>query len=166
MAYVYIDGKVKYPQCFEFNRDMGKNLDEGSDIRNKIEADQGHYLAQFYPDGGHAALKKAGIPSTGMLGQLYKTDQDGNEYYKCKRPHFNPRLEDRETGEKGIVMGPPNVGQVIDGEWVEWNPQEDGLIGNDSTVRMKFNVWKDRIVTWEGMQVVEHIPFEVEEEVF
>lgn len=162
MSNKFFEGTVEYFRGFEDNRDMGQNLPEGSDTRNKIENDQGHYVANFYPDGGHQELIDAGIPNKGLLGQLFKTDADGREFYKLKRKHFNPALTDRETGEKGIVQGPPYTIVIEDGEKRDWDQDKDGLIGNGSRVQVKVNVWQDKIVTWVATKVVDLVEYNPE----
>jgi len=157
--FVDFEGTVSYAKVFEQNRDMGTNLPEGSDARNKIEAEQGHYVANvFITKETKKAMIAAGVPNKGMVGQLFKEDDDGNLFYKCKRPHFNPRLK---VAEGGMVMGAPKVVYTNDeGENAVWDFETDGFIGNESLVKVRLDVWEGKIVTLHAIKVLELVEFE------
>jgi len=164
MAFVYVEGTVQFAKVFEGQQDLGANLPEGSDQRNKLESIQGQFVMNLFMDKD--TKKKAvadGIPTKGMTGQLWKEDDEGNIYYKCTRKHFNPKFTDRDTGEQGVIMGPPKVlMQEEDGGVRAWDKTTDGAIGNGSTVVVKFNVWQDKICEMEAIKVVEHVKWEPE----
>jgi len=157
--YVYVDGKAFYAKLKPENRDTGANLPEGSDQRNKIEEVQGYYVMnlQVTPEAKKKAIAD-GIPNKGMTGQLWKEDEEGNPYYKAKRAHFNPKFTDRETGEQGVVMGPPDVLLVQDGKNVPF----DGLIGNESDVTVKFSVWDEKKVEMLAVRINDLVEYESE----
>lgn len=176
---VYFPAKARWAKLRPADRDIGKNLPEGSDTRLKIEAEQGHYLLNAYIDRDtKKAMIDLGIPNKGMVGQLFKEDDTGELWYKCKRPHFNPRLKNRDTGEMGVVNGAPVVYktshggvtvvnnkpifQEEDATLIEWDWEEDGLIGNDSDIIVKLDVWDGKIVTFEGIIVVNHVKYEAQ----
>ena len=150
MAYVDFEGTAKFAKVFEHNRDMGENLMDG-DQKDKILAEQGHYILTV---GITPETKKQmiadGVPNKGMVGQLFKEDDEGNLSYKCKRPHFNPRLN---RGE-GEVMGAP---VVMDAENNEWD--EEVLIGRDSKLKVRVDVWDGKIVTLHAVKVQELVEF-------
>jgi len=161
MATVYIEGTAQYARVFEGDQDLGKNLPEGSDQRNKLESIKGQYVINLFVT--KEAKKKAiadGIPNKGMTAQLWKEDAEGNLYYKCTRKHFNPKFTDKTTGEQGVVMGPPVIVKDTPEGVKPWDKDTDGLIGNGSTVVVKFNVWEDKIAEMMAIKVVEHVPYE------
>jgi len=164
MAFVYVEGTTQFAKVFEGQQDLGANLPEGSDQRNKLESIQGQYVMNLFMT--KEAKKKAiadGVPNKNMTGQLWKEDDEGNIYYKCTRKNFNPKFTDRDTGEQGVVMGPPKVlMQTEDGGVRAWDKTADGAIGNGSTVVVKFNVWQDKICEMEAVKVVEHVKYEPE----
>ena len=163
MAYVYVEGTVKHTKVFEGQQDMGLNLPEGSDQRNKIESLKGQFVMNLYMD--KATKKKAiadGIPDKGMTGQLWKETDDDEIYYKCTRKNFNPKFTDKVTGEQGVLMGPPKV-LMAEGEGHrDWDRETDGIIGNGSKVIVKFNVWQDKISEMDTIKVIDHVKFEPE----
>lgn len=162
---VYVEGIAMYARTTEEGRDMGKNLPEDSDQRRKIEECDGIYVLDLYVT--EEAKKQAvadGLTTKGMTGQLWKENADGEPYYKCKRKHKNPKFTDRDTGEQGVVMGPPKVVlQTEDGN-VEWDYDEMGIIGNNSRVIVKFDAWQDKIIEMEAIKVLEHVPYEGNQE--
>jgi hypothetical protein len=166
MAYVYVEGTTEYAKIFDGQQDMGANLPEGSDQRVKLEAIQGQFVMNLHMT--KEAKKKAvadGIPTKGMTGQLWKETDDGDIYYKCTRKNFNPKFLNKETGEQGVLMGPPMVlMQLEDGSTRAWNQAEDGFVGNGSTVVVKFNVWEDKICEMVAIKVVDHVKFEPEQQ--
>lgn len=150
---IYVTGEARWAKLMESNRDKGENTTD-PDVKRKLEEVQGQYLLDLYVS--HDEVKKAGVPDKGLIGQLYKTNQDGEEFYKCKRGHYNPKFKEGER-----VQGPPKVlKEAEDGSFVDWDWQEDGLIGNGSKVKVKFDVWDNKIVTMEAVAVLEHVPFE------
>lgn len=150
MAYVDFEGTAKFAKVFEHNRDMGENLMDG-DQKNKIVAEQGHYLltVEITPETKKQMIA-AGVPNKGMVGQLFKEDDEGNLSYKCKRPHFNPRIN---RGE-GKVMGAP---VVMDADNREWD--EETLIGNGSKLKVRLDVWEGKIVTLHAVKVIELVEY-------
>ena len=153
--YVYLTGKAQYARLREDNRDMGANLPEGSDQRNKIEAEDCHYIMNLLvtPEAKKQAIAD-GVPNRGMMAQLWKEDAEGNPYYKCKRVHKNNKLKDRETGEFGVIFGPPKV-LIVNAEGKNEPFNDD--IGNDSVTTVKLSVYDDKIVTMEAVRVDELI---------
>jgi len=159
MATVYMHGKARYAKVFEHNRDMGENLQPG-DQKDKIELTQGQYIVDLVvtPEEKVKAISN-GIPDKGMIGMRWKTNNDGEAFYKASRKHFNPNMTDRDTGEKGVIQGPPQIMKKVDGENVKWDFDEDGFIGNDSEVVLKMNVWQDKIVDLQAILVLDHVEF-------
>jgi len=155
MAYVDFEGTVSWFKGFESNRDMGENLEEGSDTRNKIELEQGHYLCNVYitPETKEQMIAD-GVPNSGMVGQLFKEDKEGNLFYKCKRPHFNTKVNQGE----GKVFGAPIT---VDADGYQWDPET--LIGNGSTVKIRLDVWEKKIVTWHATKVLDLVEYEADE---
>jgi hypothetical protein len=146
MANVDFEGTVKFAKVFESNRDMGENLQDG-DLKNKIVAEQGHYVltVDITPET-KAKMIADGVPTKGLVGQLFKQDDQGNLSYKCKRPHFNPRLNKGE----GEVMGAPVVMDAASDLW-----DESVVIGKDSKLKIRLDVWDDKIVTLQAVRVLE-----------
>ena len=101
-----------------------------------------------------------GIPNKGLQAQLFKTNKEGKDFYKATRPHFNPKFLNQETGEQGVVMGAPDMLKLVDGEYLPWSWDEDGLIGNGSKATVKFDVWDGKITTMEKVCVTEHLVYE------
>lgn len=163
----YIDfiGKAQWAKLREEDRDLGQNLPEGSDQRVKLEACQGMYVMNVIID---AATKKQmiadGVPNKGMTGQLFKEDDEDNKFYKCTRRHFNPKFKDKDTGEEGVVVGAPKVFKEVDGANVAWDFEEDGLIGNDSVVKVRLAVSElsngGYISEMIAVKVLEHVVYE------
>ena len=142
--FVDFEGTAKFAKVFEHNRDMGENLEDG-DQKSKIVDEQGHYVLNVYitPETKKQIIAD-GVPSKGMVGQLFKEDNEGNIFYKAKRPHFNPRIQG------GKEMGPP---VVMDAESVAWDDQV--LIGNGSKLKVRLDVWDSKIVTLHAVKVLE-----------
>ena len=158
---VYVECELEWTKLQEEDRDMGSNLMEGSDQRNNIEAKQGLYIVNCVID--EAAKSKMiadGIPNKGLQAQLFKTNKDGKDFYKATRPHFNPKFFNKETGEQGVVMGEPAVLKLVDGEYINWDWDDDGLIGNGSKATVKFDVWDGKITTMEKVLITEHLKYE------
>ena len=163
MAIIYVTGTAQFAKVFEGQQDLGANLPEGSDQRNKLESCKGQFVMNLFMDKD--TKKKAiadGIPTKGMTGQLWKETDDGEIYYKCTRKNFNTKFTDKVTGEQGVLMGPPKVFMQEENGIREWNLETDGAIGNGSTVVVKFNVWQDKICEMEAVKVVEHVKYEPE----
>jgi hypothetical protein len=156
---VYVPCKLAWAKLREVDRDTGKNLPDG-DMKRKIEADQGHYLVNCLIDTDtKAAMIRDGIPSKGMQGMLFKTDADGNLFYKAKRPHYNSKLYD-EHGNQGVIMGPPKiVVEDAEGNNRLWDWDEDGLLGNETEAVVKFDVWDGKIITLEAVKVTKHVEY-------
>lgn len=156
MAYVDFEGTASWFKGFESNRDMGENLEEGSDTLAKIEAEQGHYVCNVYitPETKKEMIA-SGVPNSGMVGQLFKEDKEGNLFYKCKRPHFNTKVNQGE----GKVFGPP---VTVDAEGNEWGANTP--IGNGSKVKIRLDVWDRKIVTWHATKVLELVEYEPDED--
>jgi len=164
MATIYVTGTAQFAKVFEGQQDLGANLPEGSDQRNKLESCKGQFVMNLFMDKD--TKKKAiadGIPTKGMTGQLWKETDDGEIYYKCTRKNFNTKFTDKVTGEQGVLMGPPKVFMQEDNGIREWNLETDGAIGNGSEVVVKFNVWQDKISEMEAIKVVNHVKYEPEE---
>ena len=162
MAIIKIeDLPIKWAKLTYEDRDMGP--EDGSETGDKITAKQGQYTVQLMlTDEKKQEMIDAGIPTKGMIGQNFKTDNDGQQYYNAKRGHFNPYFTDEKTGEKGVVVGPPKVFTMVDGEAVDWDWDNDGKLGNGTVVTAKFNLYKPKnIVEIVALLVTEHVPYEV-----
>ncbi|NRB01436.1 MAG: hypothetical protein HRU32_16785 [Rhodobacteraceae bacterium] len=146
MAFVDFEGKAMFAKVFERNRDMGENLPDG-DQKNKIALEQGHYVmnVKITPETKQQMISE-GVPTKGMVGQLFKEDDEGNLFYKCKRPHFNPRINKGEGG----VMGAPTVMDSNNDPW-----DSDVNIGNGSDVKVRLDVWEKKIVTMHAVKVLQ-----------
>ena len=142
--FVDFEGTAKFAKVFEHNRDMGENLEDG-DQKSKILVEQGHYVLNVYisPETKKQMIAD-GVPNKGMVGQLFKEDNEGNTFYKAKRPHFNPRIQG------GKEMGPP---VVMDSDTCPWDDQV--LIGNGSKLKVRLDVWDSKIVTLHAVKVLE-----------
>jgi len=161
---VYVECLLEWAKVRPEDRDMGPQ--DGSDMAKKFDETEGQYVVNCVINSEQKAKMIAdGIPNRGMMAQLFKTDKEGKDFYKAKRPHKNPKLTDRETGE-ALIMGPPTILKEQDGEYTPWDWDEDGLIGNGSKATIKFDVWDGKIVTMEKIAVTEHVPFLTEEPVF
>lgn len=157
---IYLEGEARYAKVFEDNRDMGENLPEGSDQRNKIESTEGQYVIDVMvtPEAKAKAIAD-GIPTKGMIGMLWRTDAEGNDVYKAKRKHYNPNMFNKETDEKGVIQGPPVIKKATEDGLADWDFEQDGFIGNGSKVVLKMAVWEGKIVDLKAIKVVEHVEF-------
>lgn len=161
---IYIKGKARYLR--PYFRDTGENLDEGSDIKAKLDRTDGIYSTMVKlpfdnRDDAEEYLNELGVPTDGMMGNLLKRikNDDGSVdiVYKVTRPHMEPSFEDS-------YMGPP---KVINSEGGKWD--EEVLIGNDSDITVKVNVWKGSKATkvrWEALRVDELVEYTPEGEAF
>ena len=152
--FVDFEGTIGFAKIFEGNRDMGDNLPDGEQ-KEKIDAEQGHYVCNVYiTKETKKEMKAAGIPDGSMT--MFKMDDDDNHFFKCKRPHFNPKLL---VDEGGKLMGPPAVVYLDDeGNNQPWDFDENGYIGNGSKVKVRVDVWKNTracIVTLHAVKVIE-----------
>ena len=158
---VYVECELEWTKLREEDRDMGTNLMEGSDQRNNIEAKQGLYIVNCVIDeDAKSKMIADGIPNKGLQAQLFKVSKEGKDFYKATRPHVNPKFFDKETGTQGVVMGAPAVLKWVDGEYINWDWDDDGLIGNGSKATVKFDVWDGKITTMEKVLITEHLIYE------
>ena len=138
---------------------------EGSDQRNNIEAKQGLYGVNcVIDDAAKSKMIADGIPNKGLQAQLFKVSKEGKDFYKATRPHLNPKFYDKNTGKQGVVMGAPAVLKMVDGEYINWDWEADGLIGNGSKATVKFDVWDNKITTMEKVLVTDHLKYEANNE--
>lgn len=153
--------KIRWAQLSEQARDEGPK--DGSDLAKKIESQGGLYKALLVMDDQTKEfLLSKGVSNKGMHGQLWGTDEEGNITYKVKRPHINPNLKD-DNGDP-LYMGPPTVlFDNGDGTNRPWDWSEDGLIGNDSEVKVRLDVYSKEgrnINTLELVKVTDLVPYE------
>ena len=156
---VYLRGKAHYLRPYHL--DLGENLEEGSDVRNKIERTGGiyHTLVKLEFDNRDDAedyLNELGVPTNGMMGNLLKK-KDGEIFDKVVRPHLEPNFEEPE-------MGHPHG---VDAEGQEWDKTVN--IGNDSDITVRLNVWKGSKTTrirWDGIRIDNLIEYEGNQENF
>lgn len=156
---VYVNCELEWTKLREEDRDMGPR--DGSDMANNFDAKQGIYVVNcVIDDETKNKMVADGIPNKGLQAQLFKTSKEGKAFYKATRPHFNPKFRNQETGEQGVVTGAPAVLKMVDGEYVNWDWDADGLIGNGSKATVKFDVWDGKITTMEKVLVTEHLKYE------
>jgi|TARA_B110000459_G_C16563311_1_gene472655 hypothetical protein len=156
---VYVECELEWTKLREEDRDMGPR--DGSDMANNFDAKQGIYVVNCVIDEATKSKMVAdGIPNKGLQAQLFKTSKEGKDFYKATRPHFNPKFRNQETGEQGVVTGAPAVLKMVDGEYINWDWEADGLIGNGSKATVKFDVWDGKITTMEKVLVTEHLKYE------
>jgi len=156
---VYVECELEWTKLREEDRDMGPR--DGSDMANNFDAKQGIYVVNCVIDEATKSKMVAdGIPNKGLQAQLFKTSKEGKDFYKATRPHFNPKFRNQETGEQGVVTGAPAVLKMVDGEYINWDWEADGLIGNGSKATIKFDVWDGKITTMEKVLVTEHLKYE------
>ena len=158
---VYVECELEWTKLREEDRDMGPR--DGSDMANNFDAKQGIYVVNCVIDEATKSKMVAdGIPNKGLQAQLFKTSKEGKDFYKATRPHFNPKFRNQETGEQGVVTGAPAVLKMVDGEYINWDWEADGLIGNGSKATVKFDVWDGKITTMEKVLVTEHLKYEAD----
>jgi hypothetical protein len=159
---VYLKGKAQYLR--PYHRDTGENLDDNSDIKQKLMKTDGIYSTMVElpfdnRDDAEEHLNSLGIPTNGLFGNLLKRiDVNGEKkiVYKVVRPHMVHAFEEP-------LMGHP---KVVDADGKEWD--KEVLIGNGSGITVKLDVWKGTKatkITWEGIRVDELVPYEAPEEV-
>ena len=158
---VYVECELEWTKLREDDRDMGPR--DGSDMANNFDAKQGIYVVNCVIDEATKNKMVAdGIPNKGLQAQLFKTSKEGKAFYKATRPHFNPKFRNQETGEQGVVTGAPAVLKMVDGEYINWDWEADGLIGNGSKATVKFDVWDGKITTMEKVLVTDHLKYEAD----
>ena len=156
---VYVECELEWTKLREEDRDMGPR--DGSDMANNFDAKQGIYVVNCVIDEATKSKMVAdGIPNKGLQAQLFKTSKEGKDFYKATRPHFNPKFRNQETGEQGVVTGAPAVLKMVEGEYINWDWEADGLIGNGSKATVKFDVWDGKITTMEKVLVTDHLKYE------
>lgn len=156
---VVVECEVEWAKLRPEDRDMGPN--DGSDMANNFSLKQGIYVVNLMLDeDSKAKMISDGVPNKGLQAQLFKTKTDGQMYYKATRPHFNPKFKNQETGEQGVEMGPPAMFKKVDKSYVPWDWDQDGLIGNNSKVIVKLDVWDGKITTLEKVAVIDHVVYE------
>ena len=160
---VYVDCELEWTKLRPEDRDMGPN--DGSDMAKNFDAKKGIYVVNCIIDESTKSKMVAdGIPNKGLQAQLFKTNKEGKQFYKATRPHFNPKFKNQDTGEQGVEMGPPVMLKMVDGEYLPWDWDSDGLIGNGTKATVKFDVWDNKITTLEKVCVTEHVAYEASEE--
>ena len=156
---VYVECELEWTKLREEDRDMGPR--DGSAMANNFDAKQGIYVVNCVIDEATKSKMVAdGIPNKGLQAQLFKTSKEGKDFYKATRPHFNPKFRNQETGEQGVVTGAPAVLKMVEGEYINWDWEADGLIGNGSKATVKFDVWDGKITTMEKVLVTDHLKYE------
>jgi len=159
---VYLQGKAHYLRPYHL--DTGENLDDNSEIKQKLMKTGGIYSALIElpfdnRDDAEEHLNSLGIPTNGLFGNLLKRiefDGEKKVVYKVVRPHEEPNFEDP-------LLGPPTV---IDEESRTWEPET--LIGNGSDITVKLDVWQGNKATkirWEAVRVDNLIPYEGDDKV-
>jgi hypothetical protein len=160
---VYVECELEWTKLREEDRDMGPR--DGSDMANNFDAKQGIYVVNCVID--EAAKNKMvadGIPDKGLQAQLFKISKEGKSFYKATRPHFNPKFKNQDTGEQGVVMGAPVMLKMVEGEYLPWDWDTDGLVGNGSKATVKFDVWDGKITTMEKVCITEHLKYEANDD--
>ena len=134
-------------------------------MAKNFDAKKGIYVVNcIIDDDTKSKMVADGIPNKGLQAQLFKTNKEGKQFYKATRPHFNPKFKNQDTGEQGVEMGPPTMLKMVDGEYLPWDWDSDGLIGNGTKATVKFDVWDGKITTLEKVCVTEHVAYEASEE--
>ena len=160
---VYVDCELEWTKLRPEDRDMGPN--DGSDMAKNFDAKKGIYVVNcIIDDDTKSKMIADGIPNKGLQAQLFKTNKEGKQFSKATRPHFNPKFKNQDTGEQGVEMGPPTMLKMVDGEYLPWDWENDGLIGNGTKATVKFDVWDNKITTLEKVCVTEHVAYEASEE--
>jgi len=156
---VYVECELEWTKLRPEDRDMGPR--DGSDMAKNMEAKDGVYVVNcLINEEQKKKMVADGIPNKGLQAQLFKTNKEGRGFYKATRPHVNPKFRNKDTGEMGVVTGPPEMLKQVDGEYVKWNWDTDGLVGNGSKATVKFDVWDGKITTMEKVLINELVTYE------
>jgi hypothetical protein len=163
---IYVPCELEYAKVRADDRDMGPG--DGSDLDNKIKAVEGSYCANLVvSEAVKEQMLSMGLPHKGLhSNNLVDRSEGGGEgwHFKARRGHLNPNFKNKETGDLGIVVGPPRViYEGDDGELQEWDFSEMGLLGNGTRAKVKLNIWSKHgksKVTLEAINVIEHVPYE------
>jgi hypothetical protein len=143
----------RWAKVFEDNRDMiGPVMSDGRphnpDIREKME---GQYTIEMLLDDDQLEELKA----SGSQAADYAKPEDGKHLVRFKRPH-------KKYNRKGELLewacGAPEV---------SWDFEEDGPIGNGSTVTVTVVVYQAGPMVGtrlKSVDVVEHVPIETPDE--
>ena len=162
---VYVECELEWAKLRPEDRDMGPQ--DGSDMAKNFDDKQGIYVVNcMIDDDTKNKMVADGIPNKGLQAQLFKVNKEGRQFYKATRPHFNPKFKNQETGEQGVEVGPPEMLKLVEGEYLSWDWDNDGLLGNGTKATLKFDVWDGKITTLEKVLVTEHVAYEREEAVF
>lgn len=158
MAKIKLTGTAMFARLQESDRDKG-NSNTPEHIQQKIDAVGGKYVMNLFFDDSvkRKDLIKAGVPHTGMLGQLIKEDDEGNLFYKCQRNHKRIAQDGKE-----YIFGPPKVTDADGNDW-DFSDGGNGLIGNGSLVEVTLNRWDGNSVTlisMEEVKVLDHVRYE------
>ncbi len=161
---VVVECEIEWAKLREEDRDMGPN--DGSDMALNMQAKQGVYVVNLMLDEDTKdKMISDGVPNKGLQAQLFKTNKEGRMFYKATRPHFNPKFKNRQTGEQGVVVGPPAMFKKVGkDDHVAWDWEKDGVLGNGTKVIAKLDVWDGKITQLEKISVVDHVVFEPEAE--
>jgi len=160
---VVVECEIEWAKLREEDRDMGPN--DGSDMAINMQAKQGVYVVNLMLDEDTKdKMISDGVPNKGLQAQLFKTNKEGRMFYKATRPHFNPKFKNRQTGEQGVVVGPPAMFKKVGKDHVAWDWEKDGVLGNGTKVIAKLDVWDGKITQLEKISVVDHVVFEPEAE--
>lgn len=134
-----VTGTAMYPKVFENNRDMHEGF-------------HGHCNGAYTID---MILDKEELDKVTKSGcRLSPRINDEGIGIKFKRNHEHPAI--------AALGGPP---KVVDAEDKEWDPTV--FIGNGSKVEVFFEVYDTKMgkgTRLEGIRVLEHVPFETDED--
>lgn len=147
--YISLRGIAYWPKLFEFNRDK-----EGPDGAWEHKGGATCIDLEITPEE-FDKLKEAGsaIERPEDDTKSNKLLENGNYRIKFKRFWESPYPQ---------YAGPP---QVAHADGSPWDPDEDGLIGNGSEVVVYLSIYETkgkRGTRMDGVQVIEHIPYESE----
>ena len=103
-------------------------------------------------------------------------------YVECELEWTKLREEDRDMGprdgsdmannfdaKQGIyvvncVIDEAAKNKMVEGEYLPWDWDTDGLVGNGSKATVKFDVWDGKITTMEKVCITEHLKYEANDD--
>ena len=179
--WVQIDAFFFFFKAYEENRDTAERAKRQGvthkGVLKGLEASEGKYTVEVIPATQDDLDKVQKVLTDDLYGgrKRYKdVDLGAGKSFELERKHLNKHVfKDRETGEEKEYDfgGQPEIVWFNDdkGKNVKWDIENDGLIGNGTLAKVKFQVYMpDGVPTTadtirlEKLGIIDHVTYETD----
>ena len=179
--WLQIDAFLMWAKVFEENRDTAERAKRQGvthkGVLKGLEASEGKYTVEVIPATQDDLDKVKSVLTDDLYGgrNRYKdVDLGAGKAFELERKHLNKHVfKDRETGEdkEYDFGGQPDIVWFNDekGKNVKWDIETDGLIGNGTLAKVKFQVYMPDgtpttadTIRLEKIGVIDHVPYQTD----